>query len=573
MKKRKSNKFLSEVTAKGPYLILIILFVGLFILIKTSKSLKQQNNVSSSHNEQMRNLKWHSQETLPFDFSSEDAGQNVDTTADNHSRAMDESALRSNQEKIENEFTAKFSNGDDLRKFLKLAEENGIIVLDTIDEWNSVRIRVENQEVLNRLLANGPTPSDYSHNYYVRTPDFPELPENSPELISTDLQPFGHKLLPWLGINKESKFRGDNILVAVLDTAVADHPALNQNVVDRVSLLPQSTIDETEYSGHGTAMASIISGSSPETPGIAPEAEILSIQVLDNSGVGDTFTLAKGIKRASDMGADIISMSLGGYGDNPILRDAVNDAISNDVVLVAATGNDGISDITFPAKYDGVVAVTGVDASGQHAPFANYGLKNMVAAPAVGIPAAGLEGNVISISGTSPPTQIVAGGFALLMSEDPDLSAADAIETLRANSNDSGAPGPDPVFGTGIPDVGRLQNRNKSGIHDIALASHYIEITNSGEPDLVISVQNRGTEPLKKVRLTSDIEGAEEIVEFENVKPGETVSENYPMDQEAIINSGEISIKSSVSISEQDDSKPENDRKSSVIFYNKPSEE
>ena len=103
-----------------------------------------------------------------------------------------------------------------------------------------------------------------------------------------------------------------------------------------------SNRQESENSGHGTAIASIISGALEGYVGLAPSAEILSIEVLDSAGVGDAFSVAEAIVIATDRGTDVINLSLGGEMNNEVLQNAVNYAASKDVLVVAAVGNDGI---------------------------------------------------------------------------------------------------------------------------------------------------------------------------------------------------------------------------------------
>ena len=202
---------------------------------------------------------------------------------------------------------------------------------------------------MNRLLEAGVDINDFSSNYITRTPDFPDLSPERPEFTSANVLPFGDKALDWLGLNPDSEFRGENILVAVLDTPVFEHRTLKGKIVKQFNLAEQSNSDEDGYSAHGTAVGSLISGQSPDAPGVAPEADILSISVLGNDGIGDTFTLAKGIMEAVDRGADIINMSLGSYGNSPEMRRAIDYALENDVAIVAAAGNDGKNNLTYPA--------------------------------------------------------------------------------------------------------------------------------------------------------------------------------------------------------------------------------
>ena len=209
---------------------------------------------------------------------------------------------------------------------------------------------------------------------------------------------------------------------------------------------------------------------------------------------------------------------------------------------------------------------------GQIAPFSNRGSNNSIAAPAVGIPAAWDDDNVALVDGTSFAAPYVTGTIALLMSENPEMSAPEAVEIIRSLSNDCGAPGPDPVCGSGSLDISRVQNRNQKGIRDVAVGDHHID-TKSGDVELVVSAQNRGTELLPKVGLRSVVDGFEKVIEFEDVEVGETVSQHYPLDKEKLLNAEAIEVESTASTDGNDDSKQENDSKTSVIQYHDPNKD
>ncbi|MDC0504110.1 S8 family serine peptidase, partial [Verrucomicrobiales bacterium] len=98
---------------------------------------------------------------------------------------------------------------------------------------------------------------------------------------------------------------------------------------------------------------------------MAPASDILSIRVLDAEGLGNSYTVASGIVTAVDSGASVINLSVGGYSDSTVLREAVAYAIDSGVAVVAAAGNDGSNAPSYPAAYEGVVGVSAVDAEGQ----------------------------------------------------------------------------------------------------------------------------------------------------------------------------------------------------------------
>ena len=107
--------------------------------------------------------------------------------------------------------------------------------------------------------------------------------------------------------------------------------------------------------------------------GVAWDAHVLPVKVLNYYGNGDDFLIGKGIVWAADHGADIINLSLGGAAESGGLCDAVDYATSKGALVVAAAGNGEARAAMYPAACPGAVAVTATDANGDFTYFSNYG--------------------------------------------------------------------------------------------------------------------------------------------------------------------------------------------------------
>ncbi|WP_422745320.1 S8 family serine peptidase [Micromonospora sp. WMMD754] len=252
--------------------------------------------------------------------------------------------------------------------------------------------------------------------------------------------------------------QGTGVVVAVLDTGVAAHPALIPNLLNGADVTPGGSGNgQRDTNGHGTAMAGLIAatsdGSSKTLQGIAPRAKILPVIVAPPNGQGDADSLADGIDFAVSRGATVISISSVGGVTQRLVR-AVNSAIMANVTLVASAGNrpaDGY--VGYPASEPAVIAVGGVDRNGNHAAISVSGPEIDVVAPAVDIYSTGLNGGYRVGTGTSDATAIVAGAAALIRSKYPNLPAAEVAHRLTATAVDKGPPGRDDQYGYGVIDL------------------------------------------------------------------------------------------------------------------------
>ncbi|MDR7161355.1 S8 family peptidase [Arthrobacter sp. BE255] len=245
---------------------------------------------------------------------------------------------------------------------------------------------------------------------------------------------------------------GSNIKVAVLDSGVAnDNPDINPKVVARANFTNGETGDDNY--GHGTHVAGIVAASH-NTQGVAgtcPGCTILDGKVLNDSGIGSSSSLADGINWAVSNGAKVINMSLGVRASRT-LETAVNNAWSQDVVLVAAAGNGGNQTKIYPGAYPNVIAVAATDNNDSKASFSTYGASWVdIAAPGVNVYStfpnhnfalAGPNNRSLGYdvgNGTSMSSPIVAATAALVWSKNP--AATSAAVRAKVESSADAIPG------------------------------------------------------------------------------------------------------------------------------------
>ncbi|SAL05084.1 serine metalloprotease [Caballeronia arationis] len=233
-----------------------------------------------------------------------------------------------------------------------------------------------------------------------------------------------------------------DITIAVLDTGVGlDHPELAGKVrkaMDFVNLKGLDTSvfigdflgydrDPADEVGHGTHVSGILAARGlAMDEGIAPDCSLMAVRVLAAMKSGDSHVVGAGIvdninagiKWAVDNGADIINMSLGikHIGGGLPHEDVIRYALSRDVTVVAASGNDGSAERYYPGALPGVIAVGAVDNSGAVASFTSYGANIFVVAPGLNIYSSFLDRKYAFASGTSQASPFVAGAIGLMKS-------------------------------------------------------------------------------------------------------------------------------------------------------------
>lgn len=236
-------------------------------------------------------------------------------------------------------------------------------------------------------------------------------------------------------------------LIAVIDTGVdgslADlkdkvHADLGKNFVGRNN-------DANDDHGHGTHVSGIIAANMDNgysMAGIHPNAKILPVKVLDGSGEGDTDQIALGIIYAADQGAKVINLSLGG-GYSRTIEYALQYAAAKNVTIIAASGNDGMEEMSYPASSQYAIAVGATNRLDIVADYSSYGDELALVAPGSDIPSLLPDGNVTYMSGTSMATPHVSAVAGLLLSQNPKLKPKEIKKILLDTANDVAFKGTD----------------------------------------------------------------------------------------------------------------------------------
>jgi len=218
--------------------------------------------------------------------------------------------------------------------------------------------------------------------------------------------------------------KGAGILVSIIDTGIdKDHPDLVANIAGGVNFVAGKGKDKIadpdawdDDHGHGTHCAGIVAADDNGTGvvGVAPDARLLGVKVIDNRGRGKASDFIAGLEWSVDNGAKVISISLQYFSDHESIEAACQTATSAGVLLVSSAGNNWGGGVTFPANLESVMAVSGTDIDDNLAEFSSDGDSVELAAPGVEIYSTYKDGRYTYMDGTSMACPHVAGAAALV---------------------------------------------------------------------------------------------------------------------------------------------------------------
>ena len=295
-------------------------------------------------------------------------------------------------------------------------------------------------------------------------PDLSQAPIVSGKVQARRIKPTEE--IPWgiKGVYNDSLLSkpsgGLGVNVAVLDTGILKtHPDLKNRIKDCKDFSASITAVDgkcDDKNGHGTHIAGIIAADGGSDGlgiyGMAPETNLFVYKVCSNNGTCWADDIAVALRTAADDGANIVNMSLGSDNPSQLITDAVNYVVSKNVLVIAATGNDGpyVGSIDYPGADANVVAVGVVNKDVQIPDWSSRGNNSTsksyiveekdieLVAPGVNIESTWKDGGYAILSGTSMATPHVAGLAAKLWSRLPEqsriLDSQDESEQINSAS-------------------------------------------------------------------------------------------------------------------------------------------
>lgn len=366
---------------------------------------------------------------------------------------------------VEDEIIVKFKSGTDKEKIKQILEQ--LNLTRKKDSWKAGKFTVLG---VKRSLRD---------NAITRLKQLPNVVYAEPNYIATAVMTPNDPYYSYqwhmtrIGmVNAWDESTGSGVVVAVVDTGVKQSLAdLAQTSFVAGYDFINSDSDPTDDQGHGSHVCGTVAQSTNNSvgvTGVAYNATIMPVKVLDSSGSGAYTQIADGIYWATDHGADIINMSLGGSSSNTTLQDAVNYAWNNGVLVVCAAGNNNVSSPFYPAAYPVCISVSAINSADGKADYSNYGSTIDVCAPGGDSVDRNGDGYMDGIlqntfdtsgdgyffyTGTSMASPHVAGVAALVKALDPSLTNAEIRNIIETTVEDLGAAGWDQYFGYGLVDA------------------------------------------------------------------------------------------------------------------------
>ncbi|TFB11335.1 hypothetical protein E3V55_03775 [Candidatus Marinimicrobia bacterium MT.SAG.3] len=262
------------------------------------------------------------------------------------------------------------------------------------------------------------------------------------------------------GIVHDGGNKGSGVKIGIIDSGTDyTHPDLDGNFDP--NNLGRDFVNDDDYpmddNGHGTHVAGTIAAEDDGVGvvGVAPEASLYALKVLNSSGSGNWSDIIAALDWAVANGIQVTNNSYGSSNDpGSTVEAAFENSAAAGILHVAAAGNAGNppgrgDNVGYPAVYGSVIAVAATNQDDNRASFSSTGSEVELSAPGVKINSTKLGGGYVEFNGTSMASPHVAGTAALVIA----AGISNVRAQLQTTADDLGVTGRDPLYGYGLVDA------------------------------------------------------------------------------------------------------------------------
>ncbi|MDD2496271.1 MAG: S8 family serine peptidase [Bacilli bacterium] len=247
--------------------------------------------------------------------------------------------------------------------------------------------------------------------------------------------------IPNISINNKTPIK-----IAIIDSGIINNKYLHSYTITGYNFLENNN-DYTDEHGHGTKVTSIIVDLAKETN---LNIELFPLKVVNKEGRSSTNNVIKAINYSIEQKVDVINISMTNKNDTIELKNAIQNAQMNNIIIVAGVGNNGENVELYPASYENVISVGSIAQNKNISWFSNYNDKISIVAPGENITTMELDGSYGLHGGTSFSTAFVTFEVALLKIKYPELNNDDIIKVIKETAIDMGELDKDNYYGYGI---------------------------------------------------------------------------------------------------------------------------
>jgi hypothetical protein len=228
-----------------------------------------------------------------------------------------------------------------------------------------------------------------------------------------------------------------SVPIAILDSGLSPDADLGDQVLASFDAI-QTDEPISDPLGHGTQMALIAAGL-VKPHGVSDahafKNPIIPIKAFDENGYTSSFTIMRSIDYALAKGARVMSLSWGSETDSGLLGEAFEHARSKGMVILGSAGNEPTGKPVYPAAYSSVIGVGALGPEGEQWEKSNYGDFVTLAAPGFATLPVGYKGEPGTYAGTSISTAYAANVFAYYLSQSPEASVEEILDSFRNSKN------------------------------------------------------------------------------------------------------------------------------------------